>query len=330
MKTVDIHTHLLNPSVRFDRPLDRFIVRFFAKKLGVEVKRLKANPYSVYLESMARAISESQHLEKTCLFGVDSRVDHKGRDIHRDETVCASTEDVLAAAVHYPDSFIPFLSVNPDRPDALDLIDEYVERGCKGAKFLQNYWGIDLNNERFLPYYEKLKSNDIPLIIHIGCEYTIQSDPDYERLNMIELPLKSGVTVIAAHMGLGRPNYKFRFWRNLSRNPDFFDQDYYTLLEKLTVYDNLYADLSAILTPFKARSLRHISQQTMTHEKILFGTDFPVPFPIIFNTYDLDISTRLRINAMENPFDRYIEALLEYFPAGSAIYSNYQKVLGIT
>lgn len=328
MKTVDIHTHLLNPDVRFDRLFDKFTLRFFGKGLGLDPKELSADPYATYVKTLARNVRESELVEKACLFGADARLNKRGQEIDRDRTVCAMTEDVLQVAEKYPEQFIPFFSVNPRRPGALDLIDEYVEKGCRGAKFLQNYWGVDCNNEQFAPYYEKLRQLDIPLIIHIGSEYSIDSRPRFEGIDMLDLPLASGVTVIAAHMGLGRIRHKFRFWRNLSKNPHHFDDDYFFLLEKLRLHVNLYADVSAILTPFRARALRHLSKQAKIHHKLLFGTDYPVPFPIRYNTYDLPTETRKQINSIENPFDRYTQALLEYFPKDNPIYDNYQKVLG--
>jgi predicted TIM-barrel fold metal-dependent hydrolase len=327
MKTVDIHTHLMNPQARFDRLFDKFTIRFFAKGLGADPKALLAEPYTTYVSSLANSIRESTYIEKACLFGVDSRFNEKGRETHRDKTVCASTEDVLSVAQRFPETFIPFLSVNPRREDALDLIDEYVEKGCRGAKFLQNYWGTDLNDQRFIPYYEKLRSYALPLIIHVGSEYTIDSDKRYEGIGMLDLPLQCGVTVIAAHMGLGGVNYRWRFWRNLSRQPRHFDSDYFELLQRLQQHDNLYADISAILVPLRARALRHLASQREVHNKILFGTDFPVPYVIRFNSYDLAAERRKEILRECNPFDRYTKAILEYFPTDSAIYTNYQKVL---
>ena len=327
MKTIDIHTHLLNPYVRFDRLFDRISVRFFARNLGADPAQLMARPYDAYVESMARAVRESRYVEKACLFGVDARLDQHGREIDRDKTVCATSEDVLAVAARYPDQFIPFFSINPLRPDALELIDRYIENGCVGAKFLQNYWGVNLNDERFIPYYEKLKAKNIPLIIHIGSEYSIQSFARYERIEMLDLPLANGVTVIAAHMGLGRINHRLRVWKNLSRNPDSFDADYFRLLEMLKTHANLYGDISAMLSPMRARALRHLSTQHDVHHKILFGTDYPVPFLIRFNSYDLQASTKRSLCKLSNPFDRYAAAVLEYFPEGSPIYDNHSKVL---
>jgi predicted TIM-barrel fold metal-dependent hydrolase len=327
MKTIDIHTHLMNPDVRFDRLYDKLTIRFFAKSLGVDPQALMADPYQAYVASMASSIRKSVYLEKACLFGVDSRFDEQGNETHRDKTVCAMTEDAIDVAERYPDQFIPFMSVNPRRQNALDLIDEYAERGCQGAKFLQNYWGVDLNDKRFIPYYEKLVSYGLPLIVHVGSEYTIESDARYEGVDMVDLPLASGVKVIAAHMGLGRVNHKLMPWRNLSRNPIYFDRDYFQLLEKLQQHENLFADISAILAPLRARALRHLADATSVHGKILFGTDFPVPYVVRLNTYDLASKRRKQISCVENPFDRYLSVLFEYFPADSCIYTNHRKVL---
>jgi predicted TIM-barrel fold metal-dependent hydrolase len=231
-------------------------------------------------------------------------------------------------AQRYPDQFIPFMSVNPLRQNAIELIDEYAERGCRGAKFLQNYWAIDLNDERYIPYYEKLVTHDLPLIVHVGSEYTIESDARYEGIDMVDLPLACGVKVIAAHMGLGRVDHKLMPWRNLSRNPKHFDRDYFELLEKLDQHEKLYADISAILAPLRARALHHLAKEAKTvHTKILFGTDFPVPFTVFLNSYDLALSKRLRIKRIDNPFDRYINVLFEYFPPASPIFTNHLKLV---
>ncbi|MES9852019.1 MAG: amidohydrolase family protein [Candidatus Thiodiazotropha sp. L084R] len=327
MKTIDIHTHLLNPNVSFDRLYDKIAVRFFAKGLGVNPTQLRDRPYETYVEAMAASIRESQIVDKACLFGVDACFDERGREIERNKTVCAMNQDVLEVASNHPDEFIPFFSINPRRANALELIDEQVEQGCKGAKFLQNYWGVDLNDEGLIPYYEKLKQYQLPLIIHIGSEYSITSYATYERVNMLDLPLATGVNVIAAHMGLGRVIHRLQPWRNISKDPRYFDSDYFQLLEMLETHPNLYADISAILAPLRARALRHLSGQTNIHNKILFGTDYPVPFTIRFNTYDLNHAQRKEINRIANPFDRYTTAMLAYFPEESPIYNNHKKLL---
>lgn len=327
MQTVDIHVHLLNSEVAFNRFYDKLAIRFFGKKLGIEPKELLKNPYEAYTNTLVKMVRESKHLSKTVLFGVDARVDAKGKEIHRDLTVCATNEDLLKLYQNNQDVILPFFSINPMRPDALDLIDKYSELGFKGAKFLQNYWGVDTRDDRYTAYFEKLKEKNIPLIVHIGSESSVHSFKECEKIHMLDQPLDIGVNVIAAHMALSYQMHNP--FKAFSKNPKNFSEAYFTLLEMLEKHDNLYADISALLTPVRAKVLRHLSQQEHIHEKLLFGTDYPVPFTSVLNSYDLPYKKRFEISKEQNPFDRYAKAILEYFPKENALYTNYQKILDI-
>ena len=325
MQTIDIHTHLLSSEVKFDRFYDKLAIRFFAKKFGMDPKALMKNPYEAYVEGLTNNARTSQHVKKMVLFGVDERVDDAGNCVHKDITVCASNDDLLAVYEKHPDVVIPFFSINPQRPDALELIDKYVALGFKGAKFLQNYWNVDTSEVRYRPYFEKLAALNLPLIVHVGNESSIHSYKACETLEMLDAPLAVGVTVIAAHMALSYETLGLR--KMFSKNPKYFNEEYFRLLEMLKEHDNLYADISALLTPIRAKALRHLSQEYEVHDKLLFGTDFPVPFLTLLNSYDLPYKKRFVLGKEKNPYDRYSKVILEYFDETNPIYTNYQKIL---
>ncbi len=327
MKTLDIHTHLLSSDVKFDRLFDRVALRLFAKKFGLDFEELKSNPYKAYTNALITNIRTSLHIEKVALFGVDAKVDENGKVLHRDKTVCAKNEDVLALYEKNKDIIVPFFSINPNRPDSLDLIDFYVEKGFKGAKFLQNYWGLDTRDKKYKAYFEKLKSLNIPLIVHIGSESAVSSYRKYEKLDMLYHPLELGVNTICAHMALGYE--KKDFFRSLSRKTRHFNHEYFALLELLKTHKNLYADISALLTPVRAKVLRHLSYEKSVHEKLLYGSDFPVPYSAIYNTYDLGLKKRIDLHTTKNPFDRYSLAMLEYFDVKNPMWTNYKKILDV-
>jgi hypothetical protein len=146
-----------------------------------------------------------------------------------------------------------------------------------------------------------------------------------ESIEMLEMPLSIGVNTIAAHMALSYT--PLGIFKALSKNPKHFNAEYHQLLEMLDYHDNLYADISAILTPVRAKVLRHLSTQKQIHHKLLFGTDFPVPFTSMFNSYDLSFQKRRALGKIKNPHDRYATAILAYFPKESPIYTNYKKIL---
>jgi predicted TIM-barrel fold metal-dependent hydrolase len=324
---VDIHAHLLNKEVSFSRFYDKLALTFFAKKLGMDAKMLIETPYEAYTQGLLRNIRESKHLSKSVLFGVDAKVDNQGNILHQDITVCADNDALYRLYHDNQDIIIPFFSINPLRPNALDLIERYHALGFVGAKFLQNYWNVDTREKQFIPYFEKLKEKNIPLIIHIGSESSLHSHKACESIEMLQQPLEIGVTVIAAHMALSYT--PLGIFKALSQNPKHFNHEYHQLIEMLYNHDNLYADLSAMLTPVRAKVLRHLSQEKKIHHKLLFGTDFPVPFTTIINSYDLPFKKRLALSKITNPHDRYIETMLCYFPANNPIYTNYKKILDI-
>jgi predicted TIM-barrel fold metal-dependent hydrolase len=200
-----------------------------------------------------------------------------------------------------------------------------VALGFKGAKFLQNYWNVDTSEVRYRPYFEKLAALNLPLIVHVGNESSIHSYKACETLEMLDAPLAVGVTVIAAHMALSYETLGLR--KMFSKNPKYFNEEYFRLLEMLKEHDNLYADISALLTPIRAKALRHLSQEYEVHDKLLFGTDFPVPFLTLLNSYDLPYKKRFVLGKEKNPYDRYSKVILEYFDETNPIYTNYQKIL---
>lgn len=144
MQTVDFHSHLLNPNVFFSRPYDKVALSLFASRLNVNKNDILNRKYDAYVDAYINNIVTS----KSVLLPVDAKIDLKGKEIGRDKTVCSSNEDIYKEYLKYPNLIIPFFSINPNRVDALDLIDKYVALGFKGAKFLQNYWDIDINDKR--------------------------------------------------------------------------------------------------------------------------------------------------------------------------------------
>jgi len=318
--------HLLNKKVKFDRFYDKIAISFFEKSLGVDHLAIISDPYNTYCKTVIDRVRESLYMKKAVIFGVDARVDETGKELHRDLTVCASNDDVYDLYRKAPDIIIPFMSINPLRPNALELIDKYAEMGFKGVKFLQNYWNVDTRQDRFKPFFKKLADMNLPIVIHIGSESSVKSHKECEKVEMLYAPLEAGATTIAAHMGL---EYSpMRLFKAFSKNPKNFGENYYRLLKMLENHDNLFADISAILTPVRAKVLPHLAKQDSITHKILFGTDFPVPFTTLFNTHDIELKRRKELCKIKNPFDRYIETMLEYFPKNHPIWSNYEKVLG--
>lgn len=324
LKTVDIHSHLLSADVKFDRFYDKLALAFFAKKFDINRRELIKNGFEGYKSNFARLIKSSNFVQKSVVFGVDAKFDESGNLVHKDKTVCASNEDVFAFYEQNPSEVVPFFSVNPNRKDALNLIEKYHKMGFKGGKLLHSYWETDLNDKRYEPYFRLLSELELPLVIHVGDENSLASNKALESIEQLKSPLNLGCRIVCAHMGASSDGA----FTALSRDPEKFGANYFTLLGWLREFDGLYADVSALLCINKARILPHLKTQTQIHDKILFGTDFPVPFSVILSSYDLPFRDRLALNRIQNPLDRYVRAMSLYFGEDSPIFSNYKKILG--
>jgi predicted TIM-barrel fold metal-dependent hydrolase len=77
-------------------------------------------------------------------------------------------EEILDAAAQNPDVIIPFVSVDPARPDALDRARELVAAGAKGFKFHPNLQAFFPNEERVYPLYEAIADAGLPALFHSG------------------------------------------------------------------------------------------------------------------------------------------------------------------
>lgn len=324
IKTVDIHSHLLSSDVKFDRFYDKLALAFFAKKFDINRRELIKNGFEGYKSNFARLIKSSNFVQKSVVFGVDAKFDESGNLVHKDKTVCASNEEVFAFYEQNPNEVVPFFSVNPNRKDALNLIEKYHKMGFKGGKLLHSYWETDLNDKRYEPYFRLLSELGLPLVIHVGDENSLASNKALESIEQLKSPLNLGCRIVCAHMGASSDGVLSMF----SRDPEKLGANYFTLLRWLREFDGLYADVSALLCINKARILPHLKTQTQIHDKILFGTDFPVPFSVILSSYDLPFRDRLALNRIQNPLDRYVCAMSLYFGEDSPIFSNYKKILG--
>lgn len=328
MKTIDFHTHLLSKDVSFDRLYDKVTLSLFAKSLNADKKLLMNEKFEGYVKTLTSNIENSNYVEKIVLLPVDGIYDNNGYYITQDKTVCSNTNDVLDIYNRFPNLIIPFLSVNPNRFNSLDLLDEYIEKGCKGVKFLQNYWNLDLNDKKYIPYFEKIKQHNLPIVIHTGSEYAIKSNSLFEKIEVSNQAIEIGCNVVLAHGGVSMfmETNPIKFLNNFNINK--MCKDYEKSLDYMRKHDNVYVDLSAIISIFRSKIIKDLAEnQKDIHNKLLFATDFPVPFSILFSFHNMPLENRLALEKIKNPFDRYVCFLNNWFESDSEIYTNYKKLI---
>src|SRR3989441_2602451 len=240
-RVIDCHVHLaalraagngcyISPTL-LNSPLFRFLR--WKHRLPIEDA---ARSNQEYVEGLLLELRRSKYVKKAVLLGMDGVYDANGvLDVEKTEFLVGN-DYVLNLARSYPDEFLPGVSVNPQRRDALDELDRCVAAGAKLVKVLPNTQGFDPGNRKYIPFYRKLAQLRVPLLSHVGYEFSLISrDQSAGDPSKLRVPLEEGVTVIAAH--------------GCSNGLVAYEPYYRTLLDLVQRYANFFADVSALTLP---------------------------------------------------------------------------------
>jgi len=216
------------------------------------------------VERLRGELDRSEKIGKAVLLGMDGVYDASGRLDDARTDFLISNSYVLQIAGADPDHFLAGVSINPQRRDALEEIDRCAGTSAALVKVLPNAQCFDPAEKRYLPFYRALARLKLPLLSHVGYEFSLvgrdQSAGDPARLRMA---LDEGVCVIAAH--------------GCSHGLFFSEPHLKTALEFARRYPSFYIDASALTLPNRARMLFLLRRHPELHDRLLFGTDYPLP-----------------------------------------------------
>jgi predicted TIM-barrel fold metal-dependent hydrolase len=264
----DVHVHLaalptpgngcrLSPRMRRSP-----ITRFLAWRQGLPMQDPEtAN--RCYVENLERELSASTRVSRAVVLAMDGTYDAAGR-LDEGRTDFLISNDPLFSVTQGSARLLPGVSVNPARRDAVDELERCAEKGAVLVKVLPNSQGFDPANRRFVPFYAALARLRLPLLSHVGYEFSLigrdQSVGDPARL---VAALDEGVTVIAAH---GCSSGLFLLEPHLP-----------TLLRLARRYPGFFVDLSALTFPNRVGAMLRLRRHPEVFDRLLFGTDYPLP-----------------------------------------------------
>lgn len=265
---IDVHVHLAAlPTAANGCVLSTKMKRSMLAKLIAYVQGLPLDDAEtanrLYLRRLREELEGSQAVSGAVLLGMDGVYDASGElDLSHTDFLIAN--DCVFEACRTDPRLKPGVSINPRRKDALEEVDRCAEKGAALVKVLPNAQVFDPSEARFKAFYRKLAERGLPLLSHIGYEFSLfghdQSVGDPDRL----VPaLEEGVTVIAAH---GCSNGAF-----------FYEKHFPMMRDLVKRFPNFYMDLSALTLPNRVGALLKLRRSPELSERLLFGTDYPLP-----------------------------------------------------
>ena len=230
-----------------------------------------------FVDRLARLIGNIQAHGKHRLLAIDKNYNRDGTPNFGKTEFYIPNSYVFRLAAEHPECFEPVISVNPYRSDALTELERGAKNGARMVKWLPNAMGIDPSDELCDPFYRKMKELGLVLLSHGGEEKAIEAEEDQKLGNplLLRRPLEHGVKVIVAHCaGLGDNDDLDDPERGRRSNFDLFLR----LMGEKRYEGLLFADISA-MTQYNrcGRPLRTILQREDLHERLVNGSDYPLP-----------------------------------------------------
>jgi predicted TIM-barrel fold metal-dependent hydrolase len=236
--------------------------------------------------------------------------------------------DYAASEVYIPNEYVAAqarrnhnlyfgASINPHRSDALAQLEQAAQSGAVLVKWIPSIMGIDPAQERLRPFYESLQRLGLPLLTHTGEERSFSSAQDQLADPLrLELPLRLGVTVIAAHCGSGG---SIEGQRHLDR-----------LQQMMRRYPNLWADISSLTQINRLGYLKEVLAAPEFRDRLLFGSDFPLINTPLVSAWYFPLQLSLRqiwgISRLDSPWDRDLQ-MKQNLGVPAAVFSAANRLL---
>ncbi len=273
----------------------------YLRAFGVTAGEVEAQGDALMVRRLSERLAASRFVKAAVVLAIDGVVDARG-NLDLAHTEYYVPNDHMWRRTRGTPNLLFGASINPLRKDALACLDREAARGAVLVKWLPDIQGFDPADARLARFYRRLAALGMPLLVHTGTEHSFTTSRDeLGDPARLELALRTGVTVIAAHAGgAGRTAGE----RNIDR-----------FLSLLRRYPNLYGDVSALTLLNHPGHLRRLLRTPGVTDRLVFGTDFPLietaatsPWYSLFTIGPRGV---WRAEREKNPWDRDVVYLKE-------------------
>lgn len=301
-RLIDLHAHTAGigaggSGCRISKDLENsWKFSTYLKAFGATRQTLSQNGDAWLVGQIAAQVAQSTSIHQAVVLAMDGVVDEHGQLDLGSTEVYVPNEFLAREVARYPQLLFG-ASINPYRQDALARMDACAAQGAVLVKWIPSIMRINPADERLIPFYEHLKRHQLPLLTHTGQErsFTHAQDElcDPERLR---LPLRLGVTVIAAHIA----------------STGNLDGERQTdrLARMMAEFPNLYSEISSLTQANKLGYLGEALTRKEFDGRLCYGSDFPLintalVSPWLFG-HRLTAAQAVRIDSVTNTWDRDI------------------------
>lgn len=320
---IDMHIHIAGLGYGSDSFISDEMKKglkfdYYLNAFGVSTEELAQHGDQLLAKKLADLVEQSKYVGGAVILAMDGVIDDNGKLDKTKTQVYIPNDFVAQQTALYPALYFG-ASINPYRHDALARLEQAKQQGAILIKWIPNIQHIDPADEKIIPFYNKLKELNLPLLSHTGQERSFDRAIDtYGDPQRLRLALSLGVTVIAGHIATTGENEQ---QGNYQRILSLFDE-----------YPNLYADISSLTQVNKLGYLNTALVERRLKDRLIYGSDFPLVNMVLVSPYyfplELTLNQMWHISKIENPLDRDI-ALKQALGMPTGIFSRSSQLLDI-
>lgn len=297
---VDMHVHVAGlghggSNAFVSRELaESYKFPIYLRAFGVEEEELRIEGDKLLIGRLSKRIQNAHYIDSAVVLAMDGVIDENG-ELDRERTQFYVPNEYLMQELPKYSNLHFGASINPLRHDSIERLERVAANGAVLIKWLPNIMEFSPGDDRIIPFYKRVAELCLPVLTHTGVEESFVSandilgDPEHLRM-----PLELGVTVIAAHVAS----------KGMIDGELYYDR-FIRLFEE---FPNLYADASSLTQINRLGHLKRLVDATEVHERLLYGTDWPLQFfPLVSPYYQLDAISLREANAVRgisSQFDR--------------------------
>ena len=299
-----------------DELRENFRFPFYLHAFGVTEEELETNGDAYLLEIISQQLKDSTFIDRAVILALDGVIDAEGQLDKANTTVYVPNEFLIRELGQYENLYFG-ASINPYRADSLERLNKVVNEGAVLIKWIPNIMHIDPADTAIEPFYEQMKELGVPLLTHTGRERAFgHADDLLSDPQRLRLPLKIGVTVIAAHIATtGETDGEEHF----DRIQPLFEE-----------FPNLHADISSLTQYNKLNYLHRMLERGKYIDRLLYGTDWPLQFfPVVSPFYHLSIiriEDAKLVSSIANTWDRDV-VLKKKMGVPEIVFTNSARLL---
>jgi predicted TIM-barrel fold metal-dependent hydrolase len=310
------------------------------EKLGTDTDQDGTIDTGEYLELVYHSLKTSEEIDCIVLLGLDAVYSPKSGKLDRKRTDIWVSNRFLAGKVKELNErlateedpkirgkrFFYGGSVNPNRGDWREELEFVLnDPGAVLLKLIPSAQHIHLRDPKHKPFYGLLADRGMPLLCHVGPEYSFPEGIREWRLDNfrhLDRALECGVTVISAHCAT--PVFPPPFNKNEVK-------EFCTFMKSANPGRKvqLWGDTSAFSLSTRIPIVQEVVE-TFPAKWLVNGSDFPIPIEgwihLPWVTHGVTIEEYLEIKKTQNPLDRDVR-IKRAHGFSDAILENAEKVL---